>query len=172
MSYHAAAMSVSTKLRCFITFVLLLFSLTVAAQSDGAKAFEKMKLLAGSWEGKDASGHAVSDRFEVTSAGGSLMSELNAEEPMTSMFYMDGDRLMMTHFCPSKNQPRMKATVSPDGAIITFDFVDATNLATPETGHMHRAVYIISGPDSLAEEWTWRHNGKDSKEHFELHRKP
>jgi hypothetical protein len=150
---------------------LLLLSIVAVAQSDSAKAFEKMKLLAGTWTGKNAEGHTVTDRFEITSAGGSLMSELNADEPMTSMFYMDGDRLMMTHFCPSKNQPRMKATVSPDGNSITFDFLDATNLATPESGHMHRAVYVL-GPDTLAEEWTWRQNGKETKERFELHRKP
>jgi hypothetical protein len=152
--------------------LVLLYSIAALAQSDAAKAFEKMKLLAGTWEGKSSDGHAVSDRFEVTSAGGSLMSELNAEEPMTSMFYLDGNTLMMTHFCPSKNQPRMKATVSPDGSTITFDFLDATNLATAETGHMHRAIYILVGPDALAEEWTWRQNGKETKDHFELHRKP
>jgi hypothetical protein len=152
--------------------LILLSPLGAQAQSDALKAFEKMKLLAGTWEGKNSSGHTVSDRFEVTSAGGSLMSELNAEEPMTSMFYMDGGTLMMTHFCPSKNQPRMKATISPDGSTITFDFVDATNLATAETGHMHRAVYILMSPDTLAEEWTWRQNGKQTKDRFELHRKP
>jgi len=156
----------------FLVLLVLLSCLGAVAQSDAAKAFEKMKQLAGTWEGKNSSGHQVSDRFEVTSAGGSLMSELNAEEPMTSMFYLDGNRLMMTHFCPSKNQPRMKATISPDGTTITFDFLDATNLASPETGHMHRAVYVLAGPDALAEEWTWRQNGKESKDRFELHRKP
>jgi hypothetical protein len=160
------------RLSRFVTLLLLLSSIAAAAQSDSAKAFDRMKLLAGTWVGKNSEGHAVSDRFQITSAGGSLMSELSADEPMTSMFYMDGDRLMMTHFCPSKNQPRMKATISPDGATITFDFLDATNLATPETGHMHRAVYVLTGPDSLAEEWTWRQNGKETKDRFELHRKP
>ena len=147
------------------------FATAAMAQSSAAKAFEKMKLLAGSWEGKSTAGHTVTEKFQVMSAGGSLMSDLNADEPMTSMFYMDGDQLMMTHFCPSRNQPRMKATVSPGGDTITFDFVDATNLATPETGHMHRAVYILERPDALAEEWTWRSNGKETKERFELHRK-
>jgi hypothetical protein len=160
------------RLSLFTILLVLLSSTAAPAQSDATKAFEKMKLLAGTWEGKNSAGHAVSDRFEVTSAGGSLMSELKAEEPMTSMFYLDGDRLMMTHFCPSKNQPRMKATISPDGNTITFEFLDATNLATPETGHMHRAAYILMAPDSLVEEWTWRQNGKQTKDRFELHRKP
>jgi hypothetical protein len=151
---------------------LAISSLGAVAQSDAAKAFERMKSLAGTWEGKTANGHVVSDTFAVASAGASLMSQLNAEEPMMSMFYLDGERLMMTHFCPSKNQPRMQAVISPDGKTITFDFVDATNLASPETGHMHRAVYILSDADHLGEEWTWLQAGKRTMEHFELHRKP
>jgi hypothetical protein len=155
-----------------IAIGLLLFaSITAIAQTPAAAAFGRMKALAGSWEGKTANGHAVSETFEVVSDGASLMSQLSMDEPMVSMFYLDGDQLMMTHFCPSKNQPRMKATISPDGNTITFDFVDATNLATPETGHMHRAVYILNGKSGLAEEWTWRQNGKESTAQFELHRK-
>jgi hypothetical protein len=150
---------------------LCCFSVLAVAQSDAAKAFERMKTLAGTWEGKTSDGHVVSDTFQVTSAGGSLMSQLNADEPMVSMFYLDGDHLMMTHFCPSKNQPRMKASISPDGKIITFDFVDATNLAGSEAGHMHRAVYFITDSDHLSEEWTWLQAGKRSVDHFELHRK-
>ncbi len=146
-------------------------SIAAVAQSDAVKAFEKMKALAGTWEGKTSDEHAVSDTFSVASAGASLMSQLNADEPMMSMFYLDGSSLMMTHFCPSKNQPRMKASISPDGKIIAFDFVDATGLASPDAGHMHRAVYILSDGDHLAEEWTWLQAGKRSTEHFELHRK-
>jgi hypothetical protein len=157
--------------RIVVLFFLLCGSLTALAQADGAKAFAKMKLLAGSWVGKTSAGHPVSETFQAVSDGASLMSQLTMDEPMVSMFYMDRGQLMMTHFCPSKNQPRMRATVSPDGNTITFNFVDATNLATPETGHMHRAVYILMGKDQLAEEWTWRQNGKDTKEQFELHRK-
>ena len=157
--------------RIVILSGFLCLSLTALAQSDAARAFEKMKSLAGTWEGKTSDGHTVGDTFQLISDGASLMSQLNMGEPMVSMFYMAGDQLMMTHFCPSKNQPRMRATISPDGNTITFNFVDATNLATPQTGHMHRAVYIFNGKNELAEEWTWRQNGKETVQHFELHRK-
>jgi hypothetical protein len=158
-------------LRIVVLVCLCCFSVLTVAQSDAAKAFEKMKALAGTWEGKTSAGHLVSDSFQVTSAGGSLMSQLNADEPMVSMFYLDGGHLMMTHFCPSKNQPRMKASISADGKTITFDFVDATNLAGPEAGHMHRAVYFITDSDHLSEEWTWLQAGKRSVDQFDLHRK-
>jgi len=100
------------------------------------------------------------------------MAEMQmGDESMLSMFYVDGDQLLMTHFCPSGNQPRMKAIISPDLKTVTFDFLDATNLAGPGAGHMHRAVYLFSDADHYNEEWTWKKEGKDSRFHYEMVRK-
>jgi hypothetical protein len=97
----------------------------------------------------------------------SVMAEsIMGDEAMTSLFYVDGDRLLMTHFCPSNNQPRMKATISPDGKTVSFDFLDATNLAPAQTGHIHRAVYVFLDPEHYREDWTWKRDGKDA--HFQL----
>jgi len=87
------------------------------------------------------------------------------------MYYVDGDRLLMTHFCPSNNQPRMKATISPDGKSVTFDFIDATNLASPQTGHMHKVVYVFGDADHYSEDWTWKHAESDTHFRFEMQRK-
>ena len=46
------------------------------------------------------------------------------------------------------------------GKTITFDLVDATNLASPEAGHMRRLVIKILSPKQHTEEWTYE-NGKD-----------
>jgi len=72
----------------------------------------------------------------------------------------------MTHFCPSNNQPRMKATIWPDGKTASFDFRDATNLASPQAGHRHRAVYVFVDPEHDSEDWTWKREGKDA--HFQF----
>jgi len=47
------------------------------------------------------------------------------------------------------------------GKTITFDLVDATNLASPEAGHMRRLVIKILSPRHHTEEWTYVENGKD-----------
>ena len=60
---------------------------------------------------------------------------------------------------------------SPDGKTIAFEFLDATNLAGPKSGHMHHAVYTLKDPDHLTEEWTWSQDGKDTAHRFELERK-
>ena len=63
------------------------------------------------------------------------MSEIQGDHSMISVINMDGpDRLLMTHYCSVGNQPRMQASVSPDGKVITFTYVDATNLATADAG--------------------------------------
>ena len=92
-------------------------------------------------------------------------------EDMLSLFYVDGERLLMTHFCPSGNQPRMQATISSDGKSISFNFLDVTNLSNPQAGHMHHAVYLFSDADHYTEQWTWRQDGKDTTYQYEMQRK-
>src|SRR5436305_10042303 len=113
-----------------LSFLLItLFASTCAmAQSEAQKNFEKMKTLAGSWKGKTSEGRPVEVSYRVTSGGSALMSEIKGKEDMITMFHLDGDRLMMTHYCGAGNQPRMKAEASPDGKTIPFEFLDATNL--------------------------------------------
>src|SRR5450432_3612122 len=119
--------------------VALLFVLATSAAfaaSAAQQSFEELKALNGSWEGKEANGNVVQVDYRVTSGGSALMSEIKGKEDMISMFNLDGDRLLLTHYCAAGNQPRMVASASPDGKTITFDFLDATNLATHDAGRM------------------------------------
>ncbi len=99
------------------------------------------------------------------------MSEIKGHEDMISMFNLDGDRLLMTHYCGAGNQPRMVASTSPDGKTLTFDFLDATNLASPDDGHMTRLVLSMPDANHHTEEWIYSDHGKQEKEVFELWRK-
>ncbi len=155
---------------------LLLLSLALVpaagAQSDAAKALDRFKSMVGTWQGKDAKGGSASDTYRLAAGGTAVMGENRmGEEDMLSLFYVDGDRLLMTHFCPSGNQPRMKGSISPDGKTITFDFLDATNLPDLQAGHMSNAVYVFTDADHYTEEWTWSKAGKTTVFHFEMQRK-
>jgi len=154
---------------------LTLFAATaMLAQTDAQKSFDQIKALTGSWEGKASNGHSLDVSFSETAGGSAIMSEIHGHGPenMVSMFHMDGpNRVLITHYCSAGNQPRMAATTSPDGKTITFTFVDATNLASPDAGHMQQLVIAVLDPNHHTEDWTFNDHGKEMKESFDLHRK-
>jgi hypothetical protein len=158
-----------------LIFALLALTATTAlGQTDAQKAFNAIKSMPGIWEGKAADGHALQVSFKVVSGGSAVMSEIigTGPEDMVSMFNLDGpNRLLLTHYCGAGNQPRMQAGVSPDGKTVTFTFVDATNLATPDAGHMQRMILTLLDENHHKEEWTFVDHGKEMKEVFDLHRK-
>ncbi len=159
-------------LRITVISTIVFASFSSWAQSDAQKALDRFKSMVGTWTGKSAQGQPSEVTYRLMAGGTSVMAEsVMGDEAMTSLFYVDGDRLLMTHFCPSNNQPRMKATISPDGKTVSFDFLDATNLASPQAGHMHRAVYVFLDPEHYSEDWTWKREGKDAHFQFALQRK-
>jgi len=161
------------KLRIALALFLLATATATLAQSAAQKSFDQLKALTGSWEGKTADGKPVKVFFRDTAGGSALMSEIQGHgaENMVSMFHLDGpNRLLLTHYCGAGNQPRMTATASPDGKSITFDFLDATNLATPDAGHMQRVVFTVIDANHHTEDWTFADHGKEMKELFDLRR--
>jgi hypothetical protein len=156
--------------RIAIALFFVLVTSAAFAASSAQKSFEQLKSLSGSWEGKASNGKLVQVDFRVTSMGSALMSEIKGEEDMISMFNLDGDRLLITHYCAAGNQPRMVASASPDGKTITFDFLDATNLASPDAAHMNRLVISIPDANHHTEEWVFNDHGKEIKEVVDLSR--
>ena len=157
-----------------IALTLLALAATAAfAQSSARKSFDQLKGLAGDWEGKTAQGKPLSVSFRDTAGGSALLSEIHGTGPenMVSMFHLDGtNRLLLTHYCGAGNQPRMTATASADGKTITFTFLDATNLSTPDSGHMQRVVIAILDKNHHTEDWTFQAPGNEMKQFFDLRR--
>lgn len=155
---------------------LVLAATTAFAASDAQKSFDTVKTLQGNWDGKNSQGEAIQVSFVPTANNSAVLSEIRGEkhapDMMVSMFHMDGnDRLLMTHYCSAGNQPRMAATASADGKTLTFDFVDATNLASPDAGHMQRVIFTIADSNHHVEEWHFIDHGKEVVERFDLQKK-
>jgi hypothetical protein len=157
--------------RIAITLLFGLVTSAAFAASAAQKSFEELKTLDGSWGGKGANGELVEVSYRVTSNGSALMSEIKGKEDMITMFNLDGERLLMTHYCAVGNQPRMVASPSPDGKTFTFAFLDATNLATPDAPHMNHLVISMPDANHHTEEWVYNDHGKEMKEVFDLWRK-
>jgi hypothetical protein len=157
--------------RLATTLMFVLVTSVAFAASAAQKSFEELKALDGTWEGTVKNGQPVEVDYRVTSNGSALMSEIKGKEDMISMFNLDGSRIMMTHYCSSGNQPRMVASASPDGKTFSFAFIDGTNLATPDAGHMSRLIISMPDANHHTEEWIYNDHGKEMKEVFDLWRK-
>jgi hypothetical protein len=94
--------------RIRVLLALLLISTAALGQSIAQKSFEQLKALAGSWEGT-IDGQPLHVSLRVTSMGNALLHEMRGtgpDDPIT-LFHLDGDRLLLTHYCDAGNQPRM-----------------------------------------------------------------
>src|SRR5262249_49115675 len=150
----------------YVAVIAAVLTSSFALAESGQKTFDALKALDGTWEGKNSQGQNLKVTFRETAGGTALLSEIHGmkSENMISMIHLDNGRLLMTHYCGVGNQPRMAATLSPDGKSVAFDFVDATNLASPEAGHMQHVVFGMPDADHHTEEWTFIDNGKEMKE--------
>lgn len=132
-----------------------------------AKAgFEKFAKLNGEWIGKSTKGWEEKVSYKTIAQGSVVVEnsfDAHPNETMMTMFYLDQDRLMLTHYCVSKSQPRLLATSFDDeGKTITFTFLDATNLPSRDTGHMDKAVFKFIDENTITSQWTWYQKGKES----------
>ena len=168
--------------RLWVAVVLLVFAAVCAGDDmamhmskvQSSAQWEKMKSLAGAWEGTmTEEGQKIPSKtsFRMTGDGSAIMSTLGEGTPyeMVTMFHTDGPKVMMTHYCAAHNQPRLKAVESKDPNTIAFEFVDATNL-NPGEGHMHRVVFTFDGPDHHTEDWTSKQGDKETTGHFDFKR--
>ena len=137
--------------------------------AQGRAAFDRLKQLAGDWDETSTQGWEGVHGMQIIAGGSAILSisridpHPGANETMATLFHMDGDRLMLTHYCVARNQPRLVATsVSDDGRVIEFSFLDGTNMRSRNDGHMDRAVFTIESPDRYRSRWSFFRDGKES----------
>jgi hypothetical protein len=142
-------------------------------QSNAGAAFEKLKALTGHWEAASEKGKVTSS-WEPVSNGTAMLEKINvgSEGEMVTVYYLDGGRLVLTHYCTAGNQPHMQAeTFNASSNRIKFDFAGAGNLASSSDGHMHTAQFTFAGPDAFNADWTFYKDGKPAfTEAIQFHR--
>jgi hypothetical protein len=139
------------------------------------RIFDRFAKLAGEWRGRSTAGWSDRTMFRVIAAGSVVVetSEFEAHpgETMMTMYHLDGDRMMLTHYCVARNQPRLQA-VSVDSGVkrVIFTFRDGTNLASRDQGHMDQVVYDFLDEDHFSSRWSFYKNGREDwmeEIHFE-----
>jgi hypothetical protein len=148
-------------------------------ETEGSRALAQMKALAGNWSGtfqwtggrKDNG--SMNATYYVTGNGSAVVENLMNESipVMTSVYHLDGRDLRMTHFCGAQNQPRLKARrVDLDHGAIDFDFVDATNLRSPNAPHVHGLEIHLIGSNHLTLTFLFQSGSVESREEINLKR--
>jgi hypothetical protein len=147
---------------------------THAAAPATPAAFDHLRALAGNWQGKTSEGKALRVSYEVDAAGTAVVEKLQneSEPPMITVYYPDGQQVMLTHYCLMGNQPRMRTTAPPSGASgnqMSFAFVDATNLK-PGGDHMDSVKFTFADADHFSQVWTMKLGSKEIPETFTFER--
>ncbi|MGA2954742.1 MAG: hypothetical protein ABSF48_03360 [Thermodesulfobacteriota bacterium] len=165
--------------------VYLLFvglSMAYAAEGSsspyaGSRGFERMKELAGVWEGTSnmlKEGEKVRVEYRVSSGGSSIVETLFPGTPheMVSVYFDNKGQLTMTHYCALRNQPRMKLQKA-DAQNLNFVFAGGTNINPKKDAHMHSLTISFVDKDHIIQKWTLFVDGKEKETSvFQLSRVP
>ena len=147
------------------TVVAIAFSLFAQQQTGRAtEAFQKLQSLAGDWKGKDELGNEVKSNFKLMISNTVVMETLDASgmEEMLTLYSVDRNGISLLHYCPTNNQPHMRAIPSSRNVKeLVFAFLDAGNLSSIAVGHEHKLTLEFDDEDHITERWIWRKNAKD-----------
>lgn len=143
-------------------------------ESSSAATFKKLTSVVGDWEGV-LDGTPVKVVYTLTGNGSALMEQVQPGDPasMITMFSVDGDRLIATHYCAARNQPEMVAKSIGDlsASGVTFALERVTGMKTPEDWHNTSLTLTLDDADHMTQRWTYLYKGKEGTTTFHYARK-
>jgi hypothetical protein len=155
----------------------LAFAQSASKASAAAEGLEKLKALQGEWidvDGVFGKKGAVAVTYRVTSGGKSVLETfpVNSAEEMTTVYHVDGNDLVLTHYCSGGTQPRMRSRGLTSNTLV-FDYERGDNIDPAVTSHMHSAQIEFLSADEIRATWNnWSHGKPDDhKAMFRIVRK-
>jgi len=142
---------------------------------SGSKGFERMKELAGVWEGTSnmpKEGEKVRVEYRLSSGGSSIVETLFPGTPheMVSVYFDNKGQLTMTHYCALRNQPRMRLQKA-DAQNLHFMFTSGTNIDPKKDAYMRSLTITSVDKNHIIEKWTLFQGGREKETSvFELSR--
>src|SRR5437870_8368165 len=155
--------------------VIALLVAAAALASDKTKseeAFDRLASLEGEWKG-EIDGVKATLIYTLTADGSALMEQFRPEKgpEMITMFTVDGDHLIATHYCAAKNQPQMvTATITDVQKPLAFSLVRVTGMKSPDDWHNTGLTVIQEDNDHLTQEWLYDAKRKSGKNVFHFTR--
>jgi hypothetical protein len=154
---------------------LLLAGAPRAVAEETAKAkqtsaeFERMKSLVGTWKGTADIGQGPAElvvQYRLLAGGTTLEERVFAGTPneMLTLYYEQGGKLALTHYCIMGNRPGMLLK-SSDAKSLTFDFDPACGINTATESHMHAMSIRFEDENTIVTSCRAMMGGKDIAEH-------
>jgi hypothetical protein len=140
------------------------------AVSENTARFERLKGLAGTWKSVARAGEETMEgtfTYRVTAAGSAVMETLFVDTPheMVTIYTLDGDDLVLTHYCAAGNQPRMKAEKGGDANSIKFAFDRLGGGDPAKDMHMHEGTITFVDETHVRAEYQGWQDGKPDAGH-------
>ena len=142
-----------------IFLIMLSVNARAAEPVKADDAFAHLKSLAGTWNGHAMTpdGPPASVSYRLTAGGTAVMETLfgGTEHEMLTVYTLNGNDVVATHFCGAGNQPVMKldkAQSTPDRLV--FSFVSVTGDHAKDHPHVHNGFIHFVGTDQLEATWT------------------
>jgi hypothetical protein len=153
---------------------LVLASLSQAAdKTKSEQAFDRLTALKGEWQG-EPDGVKTTLIYTLTANDSVLMEQCRPEggPEMITMFTVDGDHLIATHYCAAKNQPQMVTTpiADPSAKSLAFSLSHVYGLKTPGDWHNTGLTVTLEDAQHLTQVYTYKYKGKTGTNTFRFTR--
>jgi hypothetical protein len=148
------------------------FQAAAASEQDAQAAFAKIKTLEGVWVSEHRKENGEMSHSTITYeivSGGSAVIE-NAEG-MVTVYHLNGDKLMLTHYCEAQNQPRLITESFNDPNSLEFRFLDITNKKDGQ-GFINGMRMIFLDANHIKTHWQYLDGSVQSAMEFSLIRSP
>ncbi|HJP58955.1 MAG TPA: hypothetical protein VJ865_03125 [Gemmatimonadaceae bacterium] len=145
----------------------------VRATNSSERTFKQLASLVGVWEGVE-DGVPFQVSYTLSGAGTALMEEVRPGDPkaMLTLFTVDGDHLVATHYCVVGNQPQMVSGVPDDlHKGVVFTLARVTGMKTPDAWHNTGLTFTLDDNDHLTQRWTYLYKGQAGSTVFHYTRK-
>ena len=167
-----------TTIVLFVPAVLVMATMSGQPAPPGttskiAAAFKQLASLVGEWQAIQ-DGVPIKETYTLTANGSVLMSETKPanSEAMITMFTVDGDHLIATHYCVAGNQPQMVTGVPGDlEKGVTFSLERVTGMKTADDWHNTGLTVTLDDKDHMTQRWTYLYKGKTGTTIFHYARK-
>lgn len=155
----------------------LLCLVSVGALSAGEESpdrdFETLKSLVGVWQ-KEGGNSDFYITFELTAKGSVLVENWHYKNALHSstVYHLDGDAIIATHYCPQGNQPRLRQQKNAGAQPLAFALQDITNLAHEQASHQVFLAFDLLSAERMIRREAYRKAGVDTPSELILVRRP